>query len=581
MKRVELRASWTDGEAFRGLWAPIDGAEEFLLISCYVSDPAWEALERTLREHLKRPSFHCTLVFSLAGLAATAARAVIERLALLMKEHPPSDRVRAFVMNDHDSALFHPKAHGSMVGGRSKVVVGSASLTTAAAQRNYEMMAIIEDDLDAYQSLRQAINGLGSSKLVQITEETIQDLRDSISAHVARDRAISPHRDKRTQQLMLRDFEPRNYDALLPPDSTHTQALLAVRALLCRGGFVVRVDKLEPLMVSVPLTPFRDAKLLATPQIQDLGAGVSYETSGGSSTFSLILKGLREDLDKITRPLGRLIGRFSIECLGGLWMPLAWDETFLWHWENIASRVWFQEAEAKVADHLRQLSVELGPNGALRARLGKQLEVLDPAQWIESSVKRLLHWDRNKSMPSSLGPALREEVVNAVLEHIHETVKRRLSSSFVIAQLHRVGRMPHFRQRALDTHTPVDALLFLSEWTMAGVVPRLRSSSGEFTHAPGRSGVAQVLAEKFDISQATPESVFETALLWQKVAISGGTEQEICQTLADAWTKFVRWYGLTPEHIDWKARIPPWSSGVDKETAPSPSEDDGPSFWPT
>ena len=44
MKRVELHASWMDGETFRGLWAPIDGAEEFLLISCYVSDPAWEAL---------------------------------------------------------------------------------------------------------------------------------------------------------------------------------------------------------------------------------------------------------------------------------------------------------------------------------------------------------------------------------------------------------------------------------------------------------------------------------------------------------------------------------------------------------
>lgn len=89
MKQLTLQASWMDGDAFRGLWAPLDDAEEFLLISCYVSGPAWEALERTLREHLKRPTFRCTLIFSLAGLTATASRELFDRLFLLVKDHPP------------------------------------------------------------------------------------------------------------------------------------------------------------------------------------------------------------------------------------------------------------------------------------------------------------------------------------------------------------------------------------------------------------------------------------------------------------------------------------------------------------
>lgn len=64
MPRTELHASWLDGETFRALWAPLDASDEFLLISCYASGPALEALESTLRVHLKRPSFRCTLVFS-------------------------------------------------------------------------------------------------------------------------------------------------------------------------------------------------------------------------------------------------------------------------------------------------------------------------------------------------------------------------------------------------------------------------------------------------------------------------------------------------------------------------------------
>jgi len=568
MKRVELHASWMDGETFRGLWAPIDGAEEFLLISCYVSDPAWEALERTLREHLKRPAFRCTLLFSLAGLSATSSRSLLDRLFLLVHDHSPSDRVRAFVIDDRSSALFHPKAHGSRAGQRTKVVVGSANLTTAAAHDNYEMMAVIEDDLETYQALRRAIAGLDEARPVQITQETIGPLRDSTAVRsAAKGAAPRQHDDSKKQPIQL-ELSGRNYDSLLPAEPDHQQALLSVRALLSRGGFLARIDQLESLMVSVPLTAFRQAHLLATPKIQELGAGVSYETRGSSITVSLVPNELRQELMKLTRPLGKLVGRFSLECLGGRWMPISWDEEFREHWESIAEPGWLKTAERNVRAHVARLKHELGQEGDLRRQLGAQLEVLPPSQWVEADVRRLLKWEKGRPWPHKRTAQLKDEVVQAVLEHISETVDRRLSASFVIAQISQVGRRPLLRQAALETISPVDALLLLSEWAMAGVMPRLRSATAELPKAPGRSGVAQVLADSFDMKRATPESVFEAALEWQNAASSAGggsTADDIYRTLAEAWSSFVQWYGMTPERIDWRQEIPAWSSRASRD----------------
>lgn len=566
MKRVELHASWMDGEAFRGLWAPLDDAEEFLLISCYVSDPAWEDLERTLREHLKRPEFRCTLFFSLAGLVATASRALLDRLFLLVSEHPPIGRVRAFLIDDRKSNLFHPKAHGSRVGARSKIVVGSANLTTAAARSNYEMMAVIEDDLEAYQALRHAIMGLKDAEPVQITPATIGALRDSTAVRTVVERAVPRQRSASKPQPLKLDLPDNNYDSLLPPEPDHQQALLAVRALLSRGGFLARIDQLESLMVSVPLIAFRQARLLATPRIQELGAGVSYESRGSSITVSLVPNELRQQLTKLTRPLGKLVGRFSIECLGGRWMPIDWDEEFRRHWESIAEPGWLKEAERKVEAHVKRLARELGPKGKLRSRLAEQLEVLSPAQWVKPEVRRLLKWERDGQWPQRLTSKLQDEVVQAVLEHISGAVDRRLSPTFVIAQIKQVGRKPLLRQVALETITPVDALLLLSEWTMAGVLPRLRSATGELPNAPGRSGITQVLANLFDVRRRKPESVFEAALAWQNAAAApDGSVDRIYLALAQAWSCFVRWYGLTPERIEWNQEIPPWSSRVARE----------------
>lgn len=426
---------------------------------------------------------------------------------------------------------------------------------------NYEMMAVVEDEPEFYQALRRAIQGLDEAKPVQVNQQTIAALRNTIAARAMVERAASQKRaDGKRHQFELK-LPDKDYSSLVPSESEHHQAWLSVRALLNRGGYIARIDQLDSLVVSVPLTAFRQAGLLAAPRIQEFGAGVSYETSGSSITVSLVPNDLRQELTKLTKPLGKLVGRFSIECLGGRWMPLAWDEQFRLHWESIAEPGWFKEAERGVEEHVKHLAHELGHKGKLRRRLGEQLDVMSPSHWVEPRVRRLLGWERNRPWPQRLTANLQAEVVQAILQHISSTVDRRLSPSFVIAQISQVGRGPLLRQVPLETVTAVDALLLLSEWTMAGVMPRLRSATGGLSNAPGRSGVAQVLAESFDAERAKPEAVFEAALQWQNAAAhSGVTESDIYRVLAEAWSSFVLWYGMTPERIDWSQQVPVWSS---------------------
>lgn len=560
MARIELHASWMDGEAFRALWAPLDAADEFLLISCYVSGPAWEELEKTLRTHLKRPTFRCTLLFSLAGIAATSRRELIDRLFLLVTEQRTPDRVQVFLINDQGSALFHPKAHGSSSGQRTKVVIGSANLTMAARQSNYELMAVVEGVPEAYQELRRSIDALVSANPVKVDRTTIDALRNSTAVDALME-SVNPRQSRDgTKRPTVLELPKRDYSTLLPLSSESNDAWLKVRALFGKGGYVARIDQLDPLVVSIPLTTFREAGLLAAPRVQEIGTGVSYENSGGSISVSLIPNELRKKLTQLTKPLGRLLGRFSLECLGGRWMPLAWDERFRQNWDTIASSAMLKQAEQEVAAHVKQLARDLGRSGKLRKRLAAQLEVQKPMHWDEPKVRRMLDWRHDRPRPEKLTEKLKQEVVEVMLQHVTATVERRLSPDFAVAQLRQVGRPPLLRQVALETITVVDALFILSDWTMAGVLSRLRSSSGELTKSPGRSGVSQVLAESFNHEKASAQTVFEAALRWQNAAIEESVEEkDLLRILATAWSNFVLWFGLTPERTDWAQRIPTWS----------------------
>lgn len=560
MTTASVQASWVDGAAFRKLWEPLADADEFLLTSCYVSQQGWEELETLLVAHLRRAAFRATLVFSLAGISEKSARFVIDRLYGLVIDKRWKGRVAAYVIDDRTASLFHPKAHGSRCGTRTKLVVGSGNLTGGGMGGNLELMSVIEDDPVSYQQFRTAIEQLAKTHVVCVDVGSIAALRDGIAAVEAAAKARSEHKQSTSKSGLGTgvSLPTSDYGILLPPNADYLDALRNVGRLATQGGQLARLDQLEPLSIAVPLTAFRDAGLLAVSEAQEFGAGLSYETGGGSIAVSLLPNLLRKRLVMLTRPLGRLVGRFSIEMLGFRWMPNDWEPRLQEAWQEVLHGAELGAAESEIKKHVEVLHRQLR-SGKLKEQLSSQLEVRRPAAWKEAATRRLLGWNEERTWPSKLTEGLRREVVSKVLDHVQETVGRRLTPEFPIMQLKQVGRGPLLRSLPLETIDIVSSLHFLAEWSIAGVIPRLRSASGDLTRAPGRSGVVEVIARRFDAKKFSPDLVFDTALQWQTLAIEGATPAMVQGLLASAWADFVRWFGLTPETATWAADVPSWT----------------------
>ena len=549
-----------DGEGFQKLWAPLPDAEEFLLTSCYVSQQGWEPLQTLLEHHLRRASFQATVVFSLAGISQKDARFVVDRLYGVSTDKRWSGRFVAYVIDDRSASLFHPKAHGSRSGTRTKLVVGSGNLTGGGMGGNLELMAVIEDDLASYDEFRNAINQLTKTKVVRVDPETIDPLRNGIAAQAAAAQARAEMKPPKPSSKggTHTSLPSTNYDLLLPHNADYLDALSNVRRLAVQGGQLARLDQLDPLGIAVPLTAFREARLLAVTEAQELGVGLSYESGGASIAVSLLPSRLRECLVALTRPLGRLVGRFSLEMMGFRWMPSEWEPRLQEVWQEVVKGADVGAAESEITKHIETLRKQLG-SGTLRKQLAKRLEVRKPSAWERSSTRRLLGWSDDRKWPANLTDSLRTEVVDRVLTHVEETVGRRLAPDYPIMQLKQVGRGPLLRALPVETIDIVSALHFLAEWSFAGVIPRLRSARGELTRAPGRSGVVDVLAKRFGANQFSASEVFDTALRWQATAIDEATPAAVQELLVSAWADFVSWFGLTPETANWAAHLPNWT----------------------
>lgn len=106
-------------------------------------------------------------------------------------------------------------------------------------------------------------------------------------------------------------------------------------------------------------------------------------------------------------------------------------------------------------------------------------------------------------------------------------------------------------------------LYFLADLAMAGVAPRLRSATGSLSHAPGRSGIVEILARRFDNRVHSAQDVYAEASRWQaEVYDEAGAGAEGVKTMfVGASQSFVRWFGLSPEvaAAEWADHPPSWT----------------------
>ncbi len=100
---THLHASWSDGDAFRENWRPLYDAEEFFLLSCYVSTTGWDELDSILSQSTGLR--HAMLFFSMEGLSAVEISHQVEAIyALVGKQRPSGTTVQAFLILDRGRA---------------------------------------------------------------------------------------------------------------------------------------------------------------------------------------------------------------------------------------------------------------------------------------------------------------------------------------------------------------------------------------------------------------------------------------------------------------------------------------------
>lgn len=278
MSKVKLLASWVDGKAFGEVWKPIDRAEEFLLLSCYLSKDGLRTLiEQLVSSHVREAE----LVFSLAGVMTADAMALAQRLYEYVSQPSSGLRLQAYLVLDARGRLFHPKAHGSKRKTEYLVVAGSANLTAAGMGGNYELVTRIDDDREAYEQLAHAIAKLKMDP--QVIDVNQHNLDVLIAAVQQRAAAQPPHPSRQPESswpISELDWERREpvADAASTPGTVSgvdeqqckssgaqgiapADALRAVRGILAHGHFLMVPEPSNLLTVPIHLNKFENADI--------------------------------------------------------------------------------------------------------------------------------------------------------------------------------------------------------------------------------------------------------------------------------------------------------------------------------
>lgn len=201
-------------------------------------------------------------------------------------------------------------------------------------------------------------------------------------------------------------------------------------------------------------------------------------------------------MTQLSRPLGLLLGRFSIKVLGTRWMPRSWYADFCASWEELHKKRQFAVPTAAVHQHLEALKQDLQRHGSLRKEFTKALELNPPGRWDMKAAKQLLDLKPDQN-PKKMSESLRTLIVDKVMEEVCDTVTKRLRPEFPLAQLKTVGVCPRLRGSAFAQVDEADALEFIARCTIEAIEPVIRSEVVVPRRAGNRSFVPAILSDRF------------------------------------------------------------------------------------
>lgn len=560
MRSVQLGVSWVDGEAFSKWWEPLPGATEFHLLSCYVSEEGWAPLREILDS---QPCLRATLVFSLSGIGLGLDQHFALKLLEFLSAPIRKGRVRGYLIADK-GRLFHPKAHASWARGQTRVVVGSANLTGGGRSANHEMVSVIDDDEQVYNQFIAAVQQLSTkTRAIEVNESSQQDLLRWLEKRSVRSAT------RRADSAEFSPIEPsRETEPPLPPKVEHPLidspkmaggALLAIERLLRLGGRLHDLRAQEDLTVSVSLTDFKKAGILAGIGQQRFGPGLTIQDHSALAV-ALIPDTIRQKLKELNQCLGQLTGRFALDAAGLPWLPAAWHQAFFGHWKEVILNRGLDASQVKdeVSAHLGQLKSQL--EGTIHPLLDSapdrvRSQPLD--KWDRQAAARLLDYPSEADLEQDAA-SCHQRALNSILKRVRHIVGSRLQEEFVLEQFANIHQLPRFRTCAFDHLDTLDGLQLLADWTLAGIAPLVRLDPG-VVRAP-TNGVAQALHKRLDVSEDKPIEIYRAALSWRRqVSAPQGDSAEL---LEEAWAQFCNWFNLRPADMDcWLGSPPCWQGG--------------------
>lgn len=241
-------------------------------------------------------------------------------------------------------------------------------------------------------------------------------------------------------------------------------------------------------------------------------------------------------------------------------MPKVWLADFrtLWQAQISARGLTKEKVIPQIEAHLAAMKTELRPGGRYFDELRSAFEFQAIEKWNWSAACRLLDYDPDHPRPSHLTRALQEQVLNQVLQHIHDTVTRQARTDYVLAQIAGLGQRPRLRVTPEESIDMWDALQVLAEWTHAAVESQFRYGTDEIKHAPNRSAVGKMLVTRF---KGDATYAHRTSRQWLAYTADADTEDP-GPLLAAAWRQFRVWFGGATPLFDWSTSIPSYPDAV-------------------
>lgn len=425
--------SSTDGRILAALRENLGTAKTAILASAFVSSSGIDLLVPSLEQLLARGGM-VTLYVTFNGGAFTEPH-FFERLAPLEKRFPGKVEVYLY---PHATSLFHAKvflferADGTWAG-----IVGSANLTHSALTGTNVEMAAVATPM-AHVDVEAVV-----AELSRLREQKyFQRLTPELFAQIMPARTVEPEQSfeakasatrqaKGRQELVKQALENFAPTALPPLPPLALPATVYVEDLCATGVGVATDDDLADLSVSIDLSVFVRLGVLSKETTKKIGF-VSENTKKGHS-FSLVDAGVRDQVSRARRSIGKIIGLRAVDFGYLRWAP---HRLYCEAVQVIAAKAEVVEAREAtapenpaIAKHLRVMRRNFDSN---IKKVVDTLKLQPKADWNQAAL-------RSRDIEPSVSVAAMR---NHIFAHIVDKDGSRISEPLVRSQLARLTFTP-------------------------------------------------------------------------------------------------------------------------------------------